>query len=105
MPPARKVDGESFEVEFGGADRKAKPRSGNGTAAPLSQYSGGPVDLDELFEEDALDDDDNFFDDDGRDVDHGRDGRYIDKVWEESATPKFFNNPNNKRLLDNDASL
>jgi hypothetical protein len=79
---------------------------GGGGASYHNHHSVGPVDLDELYEDDT---DSLLSDEDGDHrllVDESDSNWQDDYDFEESMNrqPKFFNNPN-KRLLDHDASL
>jgi len=120
MPPANKrpssghnyPDSETFEIEYG-ADVAAaqngksngrpssfasnKNKQGNGNGNNDKMYTG-PIDLDEMFDDDdSMADNDLFADDDDQ-------NQAMSLLEEAISGPRFFNNPN-KRLLDNDASL
>ena len=65
-----------------------------------------PVDLDDLFDEDFVEDEDEGLFSESEMVDDDADNAAmdLDRIYGGSTDPRYFNDPN-KRLLDNDASL
>lgn len=89
-------DSNKFEVEFGHSDFQSPSQEAKTSFASSStgRTSGSePIDLDEMFDAEA------------EDAKFAFEGESEEDSREKNDAPKYFNNPHNRRLLDNDASL
>jgi hypothetical protein len=117
-PANHMVQRRSDETDKSSSSGNAGPShsrhgGGDGTVATKTVATGAtgvPVDLDEFlmnpskFEEEEDDDDDDNASQESLLDDYDDSSRHQPKYWEEIEPRRYFDNPTNRRLLDNDAS-